>query len=96
MSDAKSRKSAVRSLKMGERFPFDADDKWWRGDGEKPPIAADWAHSAARGVLADLTDRKGIKYGFDNLDEDVRAEIVASLAEIIRAAAPSAAGEDAA
>jgi hypothetical protein len=37
--------------------------------------------------MADLGDRKTIKYVLDDIDEDVRAELVESLAEIIRAAA---------
>lgn len=74
---------AIR-VRHGNKFPYDAPDKWWDGDASNPPKADDWAHSAARGVLADLQDRRGIKYGFDNIDEGVRAEIVASLAAIIR------------
>lgn len=49
-----------------------------------PPPPTDWAHAAARGVLADLLDRKGIKHGFTDVEEDTRVEIVQSLAEIIR------------
>ncbi len=81
---------AKHRLEHGAKFPYDADDKWWNGGGENPPPAKDWAHAAARGVLADLNDRGGIKHGFNEIDEDVRAEIVESLAEIIRRAAPNA------
>ncbi len=71
----------------GNKFPYDASDAWMDSDDDPPP-PSDWAHSAARGVIADLTDRRNIKYGFEEVDEEVRAEIVASLAAIIRAALP--------
>lgn len=86
---------AKHTLEHGAEFPYDADDKWWRGNGKNPPPAKDWAVSAARGVLADLNDRRGIKHGFEGVGEDVRAEIVESLAEIIRLAAPNAKSEGA-
>lgn len=78
---------AESTLRHGAKYPYDAPDDWWKGDGKSPPTAIDWAHAAARGVLADLNDRKGIKHGFADLDQDIRAEITASLAEIIRQAA---------
>ena len=78
------------TLKHGNKYPYDAPDSWWHGSGENPPEATDWAHSAARGILADLNDRRGIKRGFEDLDEDIRQEIVASLASIIRAARKAA------
>jgi hypothetical protein len=81
--------AAKHRLEQGAEFPYDADDKWWHGEGANPPPAKDWAHAAARGVLADMNDRGGIKHGFRAIDEDVRAEIVESLAEIIRLAAPN-------
>ncbi len=77
---------AENRLLSGERFPFDATDAWWASDGSVPSPSVDWAHAAARGVLADLTDRRGIKRGFHGIDEDVRKGIVESLAEIIRVA----------
>ncbi len=80
MSDAK------HSLRMGARFPYDAPDAWWNSRGDNPPPAIDKAHAAARGILEDLCDRRGIKRGFEGIDEETRIEIVASLAEIIRAA----------
>lgn len=78
---------AKHCLERGASFPYDASDEWWNGDQETPPPAMDWAHAAARGVLADLNDRRGIKDGFNEVDESVRAEIVQSLAEIIKLAA---------
>jgi hypothetical protein len=74
-------------LQRGANYPYDAPDSWRAANVEEPPPPAlDWAHAAARGVVADLTDRRGIKWGFDNIDPDIRAEIVASLAAIIRLA----------
>jgi hypothetical protein len=74
-------------LEHGNAYPYDAPDAWWNADTmTTPPAAVDWAHAAARGILADLKDRRTIKWGFDDTDEDVRAEIVSSIAEIIRTA----------
>lgn len=77
---------AKHTLERGAKYPYDAPDDWWEGDGSAPPPPTDWAHAAARGVLADLNDRGGIKHGFNNIDEEIRAEIVTSLAAIIRLA----------
>lgn len=80
---------APHSLERGAALPFDAPDQWWATDEkEAPPPALDWAHAAARGILYDFLDRRGIKHGFSGIDEDVRTEIVQSMAAIIRAAAP--------
>lgn len=81
--------SAKQKLKHGNDFPLDAPDAWWEGDATNPPPPKDWAHAAARGVIADLQDRRGIKHELErgNLDEDIRAEIVDALAAIIREAA---------
>lgn len=80
--------SAEISLKHGNEFPYDAPDDWGSGDWEArdrlPP--KDWAHAAARGVIADLSDRHTIKRGFEGVDEWVRVEIVEALASIIRLA----------
>lgn len=81
--------SAGFSLKHGNEYPFDAPDAWWSNHpDEEPPWAEDWAHAASRGILADLSDRRGIKQALEvsGLDEDVRREIVETLAKIIRIA----------
>lgn len=76
---------AALSLEVGSRYPYDAPDDWW--DTDYPSLLpGDWAHAAARGILADLLDRRGIKHEFKQVDEDVRQEIVASIAAIIRLA----------
>jgi len=49
---------------------------------------SDAAHLAAQAVIADLTDRRDIKRGFENVDEDTRIEIVQTLAAIIRECSP--------
>lgn len=79
--------NAEQSLRHGNEFPYDASDAWWRSHSRKPPRAKDWAHRAARGILADLTDRRAVKWGFDDVDGATRKEIAASLAAIIREAA---------
>lgn len=76
-------------IKHGDEFPFDAPDSWWNSDPEEkqpPPKPLDWAHRAARGIIADLEDRKGIKRGFEGIDEEIRFEIVKQIACIIGAA----------
>lgn len=37
----------------------------------------------ALAILSDLTDRKGIKNGFNGIDQEIRIEIIDSLAKII-------------
>ena len=78
--------SPKQRLRNGNRFPYDASDEWWDGDGRNTPSPTDWAISAARGVIYDLQNRVKIKYGFDDIEEAVRVEIVTTLAAIIRAA----------
>lgn len=73
------------TFEMGQCYPYDASDSWWRSSNNMvPPPARDWAHAAARAVLADLSDRRGIKREFEGIEEGVRAEIVDSLAAVIR------------
>lgn len=77
---------ARRRLAHGNKFPYDAPDGWWEGGTGTPPSSVDWAHAAARGVIADLKDRHTIKRGFSDVDEEIRIELVNTLAEIIREA----------
>jgi len=44
-----------------------------------------WEYIAARTILADLKDRSGIKQGFNDVDEDIRNEVVKSMASYILA-----------
>lgn len=68
---------AERRYKVGNEFPYD--------DGRE---ASDWAHKAARGILSDLLDRRGIKWEFQAVDDnETRCNIVDSMAAIIRHAA---------
>jgi hypothetical protein len=73
--------SAKGSLIRGDSCPYDGDE-----DGVVPAGTRDWAYRAARGVLADLSDRSGIDNELSAIDEDTRVEIVVSLADIIREA----------
>ena len=78
-----------KALQFGNEYPYDAPDRWLAYEGETTlpaPHSKDWAHRAARGIIADLKDRRGIKHGFENVDEETRSEIVSSLAAIIRRA----------
>lgn len=80
-----------RRLRRGRAYPYDAPDAWPGPDDNEDPYgdpfpARDWAHEASRGVVTDLCDRRGIKNAFQGINEEVRAELVASLAAIIRVA----------
>ena len=66
---------AARTLELGVKYPY--------AEGFVPQDAAD---RAALGVCADLLDRRGIKWAMQDVDPDVRADIVTALAAIIRAA----------
>ena len=71
---------AKKSLEHGASFPFEC----WDDDGNCTPTAAtSWAHAAARGIFADLSDRKGIKSALNGIDCDVMSEIVNSATDII-------------
>ena len=89
---------ALFCMQQGEEYPYDASDAWndTVDDAAAPP-AEDWAHNAARGIIANLRDRRGIKrgiianlrdrrgvkHGFTNVDEDVRQDVVAAIRHII-------------
>lgn len=89
---------AENELKHSDKYPYDALDAWWKNEVPHKSIPlsddrkGDWAMRAARGIISDLQDRRDIKRGFENVDEDVRVEIVNSLAEIIRTAYRQALG----
>ena len=69
-----------------------ADASFWLAHGEEYPYhekaPVDWAERAVLGILANLGDRRGIKHELHEVDEDVRVEIVESLAAILREASP--------
>ena len=67
------------ALKLGDEYPYELNP----GDNPKPP---DWAHRAARGIMADMNDRRGIKWEVQKVDMDTRKDMVAALAAIIRLA----------
>ena len=78
------------SLEIGGKFPYDKPDSWWADSHDSHPVllAPSWQVSAARGIVANLRGRRGIKYELqtDRIDEDVRQEIILTLAAIIEAA----------
>jgi hypothetical protein len=88
MTEEENLLRAAQSLENGGEYPYDAPDEWWYSCGEiEAPAPKDMAHAAARGIISDLTDRRGIKNGFARIDEDTRKQIVERAAEIIRQAA---------
>ncbi len=85
-----SSQAAMQDLSSGARFPFDAPYEWWDREDEEaePPVAPSWSIAAARGILSNLRDRRGIKQELQvgMIDDDVREEIVLTIAAIIEAA----------
>jgi hypothetical protein len=77
---------AQRSLDRGAEFPYDGGEAFWSNSDTPAPPATDWAHAAARGVLADLRSRRGIRDELEDVDYSVREELTAALADIIREA----------
>lgn len=73
--------TAQNDLDSGRKYPYDQPD-----DDESATPAADWAHAAARGILSNLKGRGGIGNELEQLDEELRKEIVDEAAEIIRLA----------
>lgn len=70
-------RNADVSYELGQDHPYDAYD-----NGRKRKVKT-WAHKTARAILADLLDRRSIKWGFNDIDQETRFEIVDSMAAII-------------
>lgn len=85
--------SAKTQIDFGNRYPFDAPDSWKERADTFPPPPEDWAHSAARAIIADLLDRRGIKQELREIDEDIRIEIVQKFRKIILVAFDSKSSE---
>lgn len=82
--------SPKAQIKHGNQYPFDEIDAWWNDENEpqKPSKPKDWAHATARGIIASLQDRQGIKHQLTTqIDEETRQEIVGEIAAIIRVGA---------
>ena len=77
---------AIQCLYRASQWPYDAPDLWIERDDETPPPIADrWSIAAARAIIFNLLDRRGIKQElhWTKIDEDVRAEIIETIAMII-------------
>lgn len=72
---------AKAKLEHGAQYPYDRPD-----NGTEPRAEEDWAHRAARGILADLTDRRGVGQELKVCDGEIRMDIIDKAAWIIRAA----------
>lgn len=79
MDPIRRRTAARDALDRGMSRPYDAVDGW---DGS-PLRCKDWAHAAARGIVAEMTSRFA---GLDGLGQVARVEIVETIAEIVREA----------
>lgn len=64
--------AAEQAHHEADAFPYDG------------AVPVDTAHRAAQGILAALCGRCGVGDELDDLDDDVKAEIAAVLAQIIR------------
>ncbi|EOZ8645452.1 hypothetical protein ACQWTT_001203 [Acinetobacter baumannii] len=70
----------TKSIEFGKEYPYDCNES-----GEMPtPLTPE--RIAAYGILADLLGRGGIKHELDNIDLDIREEIVETMAGIIKEA----------
>lgn len=87
---------AARALRWGDESPFDASQEWheknWDADPKvNPPPPQDWAHRAARGIVAELSDDHGAwleqAFHLERVGEDDRRAIIETMAAIIRRAA---------
>jgi len=67
-------------LLHGQEYPYDSEEYF---NGEKSLPQVSWQRAAALAVLSNLGDRRGIKHELDNVDMDVREEIVDTLSKII-------------
>lgn len=79
--------NAADAIERGCEFAYHLDD-------EPLPKTADWAEMAASGILADLTDRKGIRHELEACDSETRVEIFETITMIIRLAVLKAKLED--
>lgn len=76
-------------IEQGNKYPFDAPDKWWQADANQPnppPPATHWSVSAARAIVKDLQERKGIaqELTVDKIDEKTRQAIILSISEVVK------------
>ena len=74
---------ARADIGQGRKWPYDNPVEEW---GERGGVLAEtWEVAAARGIINNLLDRRGIKQELarDRIDLDVRQEIVAAIAMII-------------
>ncbi|MDN7901466.1 hypothetical protein QZM82_35280 [Burkholderia cepacia] len=64
--------AAQKALEWADKYPYDG----------VPPVDA--AHRTAQGILAELCDRRRVGDALDDIEGNVKAEIAAVVAEIIR------------
>lgn len=62
-----------QTIEHAKEFPFDGN----------PPT--DDAHLAALAVLTDLSGRRGVGNELESIDDDIKAQLVEDLTDIIRA-----------
>lgn len=73
-------------VERGANFPFDGSDEFWSTDATfQPDPARNWVHAAARGIMSDVRDRRGIKQSFQIFEwiEADRVRLISDLSAII-------------
>lgn len=73
--------SAKSQIEFGVKHPYDGR-----------PVAASPAARAVYGILASLTDRRGVSQALEDIDQEIQEEIVDELIEIVRTAYEGSAG----
>ena len=71
--------NAAQLISHGCEFPYETFCE--------PAPQATWQRRAAQGIIADLLDRRGIKWEFEKVEDGkTREEIVATMAAVIEEA----------
>lgn len=73
-------------VERGASFPFDGSDEFWSTDETfQADPARNWVHAAARGIMSDVRDRRGIKQSFQIFEwlEADRVKLISDLSGII-------------
>lgn len=78
--------AAMQRVTAGNAYPYDAPDNWWRNTTAREIPPRNWAHAAARGVMAELRTDPNDIHRIQDADQIARDRLVHMLELIIRAA----------
>jgi len=79
-------RTGLLRVHAGNEYPYDAPDNWWKNVAPKEIPPRNWAHAAARGVMAELRGDSLNSRGLLEADEETRDALIHMLELIIRAA----------